>query len=111
LAAPLYGLLHRPKIMSIETVLTCPLGSKCEEIKDNKLHRCAWFTTLAGRNPQTGEQIDEKACAIAWLPVMQVEVAQANKGTAEAVISLREETIMRQDQALSQMKTERLLNG
>jgi uncharacterized LabA/DUF88 family protein len=85
----------------IETVLTCPLGHKCEEIKDNKIYRCAWFTTLAGRNPQTGENIDEKACAIAWLPLMQVEVAQSNRGTAEAVVSLREETVKRQDAALS----------
>lgn len=85
----------------IETVLTCPLGSKCEEIRDNKLYRCAWFTELKGRNPQTGEHIDEKACAIAWLPVMQVEVAQANRGTGDAVISLREETIKRQDSFLA----------
>lgn len=87
----------------IETVITCPLGSKCEEIKDNKLYRCAWYTELKGRNPQTGEQVDEKACAISWLPVMQVEVAQANRGTSEAVISLREETIKRQDAALIAM--------
>jgi uncharacterized LabA/DUF88 family protein len=85
----------------IETVLTCPLGHKCEEIKDNKIYRCAWFTTLAGRNPQTGENIDEKACAIAWLPLMQVEVAQSNRATSEAVVSLREETVKRQDAALS----------
>ena len=84
----------------IETVLTCPLGHKCEEVKEGKIHRCAWFTTLAGRNPQTGEQIDEKACAISWLPIMQVEVAQSNRGTAEAVVSLREETIKRQDSLL-----------
>ena len=84
----------------IETVLTCPLGSKCEEIKDGKLHRCAWVTQLAGRNPQTGEIKDEKGCAIAWLPIMQVEVAQSSRGTTEAVTSLREETIKRQDEFL-----------
>jgi hypothetical protein len=86
--------------MEIKTVLTCPLGSVCEEIKGDALHRCAWFTQLAGRNPQTGETINERACAIAWLPLMQVEVAQSNRGTAEAVVSLREETIRRQDEFL-----------
>ena len=45
----------------IETVLTCPLGSQCEEVKGGKLHKCAWLITLAGRNPQTGEMMDEKA--------------------------------------------------
>lgn len=56
--------------MSIETVLTCPLGSKCEEVRDGKIHRCAWFVTLAGQNPQTGEQMDEKGCSLTWLPVL-----------------------------------------
>jgi len=90
----------------IETVLTCPLGSKCKEIKDGKIHQCAWFTKLAGRNPQTGESMDEEGCAIAWLPLMQVEVAQANRGTSEAVISLREETIKRQDAALNRISNQ-----
>lgn len=95
----------------IETVLTCPLGSKCEEIKDNKLHKCAWLTTLAGRNPQTGEQMDEKACAISFMPLMQVEVAQASRGTAAAVVSLREEIIKPKEAPMIQMHTERLING
>jgi len=83
--------------------LTCPLGSRCEEVKDNKIYRCAWFTTMSGRNPQTGEYIDEQACAIAWFPIMQAEVAQSSRGTSEAVVSLREETIKRQDAALITM--------
>lgn len=99
----------------IETVLTCPLGNKCEEIRNNKLHRCAWFTELKGRNPQTGELMDEKACAISWMPIMQVEVAQANRGTSEAVVSLREESIKRQDAALQiamlPREEPRLING
>jgi len=43
----------------IKTVLTCPLGAKCEEIKDGAIHRCAWYTKLAGTNPNTGESMDE----------------------------------------------------
>jgi hypothetical protein len=41
---------------------------------------------------------------------MQVEVAQSNRGTAEAVVSLREETIKRQDMALAQFSDTRLLS-
>jgi hypothetical protein len=85
----------------IETVLTCPLGSKCEEAKDGKIYRCAWFTTLRGENPQTGEEMDEKGCAIAWMPLMQVEVAKTNRSTSSSIDSLRNETIIRQDQLLS----------
>lgn len=95
----------------IETVLTCPLGSKCEEIKDNKLHRCAWYTEMKGTNPQTGEAVDEKACAIAWLPLMQVEVAQAGRGARDAVVSMREETIKRQDAFLGLAHQARLNHG
>ena len=51
--------------MKIETVTTCPLGSKCEEIKDNKILRCAWSIELAGINPNTGEPVPERGCAIA----------------------------------------------
>lgn len=94
--------------MSIETVLTCPLGSKCEEVKDGKVHRCAWFTKMAGQNPQTGEQTDESGCAMTWLPVLLVENARTNRGTASAVESFRNEMVKANMVALpimaSQMK-------
>lgn len=75
--------------MKVETVLTCPLGSKCEEVVDGKIHRCAWFTTLKGQNPQTGEDIDEQGCAMTWLPVLLVENARTSRSTTAAVESLR----------------------
>lgn len=77
--------------MNIETVLTCPLGSKCEEVRDGKIHRCAWFTQLAGVNPNTGEQTNEKACAIGWLPVLLVENSMQQRSTSAAVESFRNE--------------------
>ena len=89
----------------IKTVITCPLGHQCETVKGEEIHRCAWFTELAGKNPQTGEMINDKGCAIAWLPIMQVETAQAMRGTNHAVVTLREETIKRQDMAIYTMKT------
>jgi len=79
--------------MTIETVLTCPLGSKCEEIKDNKVHRCAWYTKLAGTNPNTGEKVDEHGCAITWLPVLLIENSMQQKSTAAAVESFRNEMV------------------
>jgi len=81
----------------IETQISCPLGSKCEEIKDNVLMRCAWFTKLVGKDPQSEKEIDEWRCAIAWLPIMQVEIAQTNRGQTDAICSMRDETIKRQD--------------
>lgn len=79
--------------MEIETVLSCPLGHKCEEIKDNKIHRCVWFITLAGQNPMTGDSVDEKGCAMAWLPVLLVENAQVSRGTSAAVESFRNDVV------------------
>lgn len=38
-------------------------------------HRCQFFTNLVGTHPNTGEQVNEWGCAIAWLPVLLVENA------------------------------------
>lgn len=79
----------------IETVITCPLGNKCEEIKDNKLYRCAWYTHLAGTNPQTDETINESKCSLAWMPLLLVENAGTNRGQTAALESFRNEVINR----------------
>ena len=75
----------------IETVLTCPLGSKCKEIKDNKIHRCMWLVDIKGENPQTGEEENREDCAIAFTPLAILENARWSKGTQSAVESERNE--------------------
>ena len=77
--------------MEIKTVLTCPLGAKCEEIKDGAIHRCAWYTKLAGVNPNTGEQTDEQGCAMSWLPMLLIENSMQQRSTSAAVESFRNE--------------------
>jgi hypothetical protein len=77
--------------MTIKTALSCPLGSKCEEIRDDTIHRCAWFIQLAGQDPNTGEARDEKGCAMAWMPVLLVENARQHIRTTAAVESFRNE--------------------
>lgn len=76
---------------NIKTVLTCPLGSKCEEIKDNAIHRCAWYMAVKGKNPNTGEDIDEWGCSMAWLPVLLIENSRQQHSTSAAVESFRNE--------------------
>lgn len=76
---------------TIKTQLTCPLGSKCEEARDGVVMRCAWFTKLRGTNPNTGDEVDEHACAMSWLPVLLVENTRAGHHTAAAVESFRNE--------------------
>lgn len=78
----------------METVITCPLGHKCEEARDGKVYRCAWYVTLAGENPNTGEVMgDEHGCAMQWMPVLQVEVAGTNRGQTQALNSFRNEVV------------------
>ena len=77
--------------MEIKTVLVCPLGAKCEEIKDGAIHRCAWYTKLAGTNPNTGEQTDEQGCAMSWMPMLLIENSMQQRSTSAAVESFRNE--------------------
>jgi hypothetical protein len=77
--------------MKTETV--CPLGSKCEEAKDGAVYRCAWFIKLVGKNPQTGQEIDEWGCSMAWLPVLLIENASTNRGQTAAIESFRNEMV------------------
>jgi hypothetical protein len=79
--------------MELKTVLTCPLGAKCEEIKDNAIHRCMWYQTFAGTNPSTGETVDEKGCAMAWLPILMIENSKQQLSTSAAVESFRNEMV------------------
>jgi hypothetical protein len=79
--------------VSLKVESTCPLGSTCEEVKDGKIHRCAWYTKIVGKNPQSEEQIEDWACAIAWLPMLQVEMSQTNRGQTHALESFRNETV------------------
>ena len=78
---------------------TCPLGSECEEIKNNVLHTCKWFTQIKGINPQTGEHVDERACAISLLPMLLIETAKENRGQTAALESFRNEMVKRADRA------------
>ena len=77
----------------IDTIITCPLGSTCEEIKDNKVHRCAWYTQLAGKHPQSNEEINEWKCSLAWMPILLVENAGTNRGQTAALESFRNQVI------------------
>lgn len=48
---------------------------------------------MRGRNPNTGEDIDEWGCSITWLPLLLVENAQMSRQTGAAVESFRNEMV------------------
>ena len=66
----------------------CPLLKKdCIQLK------CAWYTQVRGLNPNTGAEVDEWACAITWMPMMAIEIAQKENQTGAAVESFRNEVV------------------
>lgn len=64
---------------------SCPLGHTCD--------KCLWHTRLRGINPQTGQEIDNDGCAVAFLPILLIENSQQQRQTAAAVESTRNELV------------------
>lgn len=84
--------------MKIEPKNGCPLNafSPCRQLD------CAWFTQVRGHNPNTGQEVDEWACAMAWLPMLLIENSQQQRQTGAAVESFRNEMV-RANEASQQM--------
>ena len=98
--------------MEIKT--TCPLGHECEKAVDGAVHRCAWYVEIVGIHPQTGEDIREWSCSMAWMPVLLVENARTNRGQTAAIESFRNETVKGNEQfadLISQATKERMLKS
>lgn len=75
--------------MKIEAKANCPLSSfqPCKELE------CAWFMSIRGKNPNTGEDVDEWGCSMAWLPILLIENSQQQRQTGAAVESFRNEMV------------------
>ncbi len=85
----------------MDVIIECPLGSKCEYIGDDKkIHRCMWYTKMVG-TAQDGTVYDTWKCAMSWLPILMVENSAQGRGVAAAIESLRNETVKRQDMAMT----------
>ncbi len=67
-------------------------GNFCPLIKKDCVGlQCSWFTQVRGLHPQTGEEIDEWACAMIWLPTLLIENSKQQRHTSSAVESFRNE--------------------
>jgi hypothetical protein len=75
--------------MKIEPKAQCPLNNfqPCKQLE------CGWFLKLRGNNPNTGEDLDEWGCSIAWLPILFIENTQMQRQTGAAVESFRNEMV------------------
>tara|TARA_R110002012_G_scaffold108670_1_gene251458 strand:- start:9293 stop:9754 length:462 start_codon:yes stop_codon:yes gene_type:complete len=66
----------------------CPLlNKKC--IK----HQCIWYNMLQGKHPQSGANVQEWGCSIAWIPLLLVENTGKQVQTNSAVESFRNEMV------------------
>lgn len=52
---------------------------------------------VRGSNPNTGEEIDDYGCSIAWLPLLMIENSQQQRQTGAAVESFRNEMVKTND--------------
>jgi hypothetical protein len=75
--------------MKIEPKDNCPLSdfTPCKKLE------CAWFMKVRGTNPNTGEEIEEWGCAVAWLPILMIENSSQQRQTGAAVESFRNEMV------------------
>ena len=66
----------------------CPLlNKKC--IK----HQCVWYNMLQGKHPQTGQNVQEWGCSIAWMPLLLVENSGKQVQTNSSIESFRNEMV------------------
>lgn len=75
--------------MQLKVEENCPLNNfkKCKQLE------CAWFVQMKGTNPNDGKEVDEFACAVAWLPVLLVENAMQSRQAGAAIESFRNEMV------------------
>lgn len=83
--------------MAKDAKIICPMmGGECIEdgsIKDGELVSCRFWIHVHGRDPQTGAEVKNGDCAIAWMPVLLIENSKVNRETGAAVESFRNEMV------------------
>jgi hypothetical protein len=69
-------------------------GTFCPLIKKDCIeNKCQWFCQVRGINPNTGEPVDEWACAVKLVPILLIENSNQQRSTSAAVESFRNETV------------------
>ena len=83
----------------------CPMlgGKKCMRDK------CAFWVHLIGKNPQTGQDVDEFNCSIAWLPTLLIENAKNVAHNQAAIEDFRNRSVEFQDNFMGAINASRQL--
>lgn len=74
----------------------CPLiKKKCVE------HKCKFYIQVLGKNPNTGQDVNQWDCAVAWLPMLLIEGSQQTRQAGSAIESFRNEMVNAQQHLLN----------
>ena len=79
--------------MKLDAKANCPLDgfNPCRQLD------CAWFIKISGTDPNTGKDIDDWGCSMAWMPILMIENSQQQRHTGAAVESFRNEMVKSTD--------------
>jgi len=62
---------------------------KMGEDKDGVRPQCRFWTVIKGKDPQSNKEYEDGDCAIAWMPIIQLETSQKTMGVTAAVEDIR----------------------
>lgn len=84
--------------MAKDAKIICPLmgGEPCVEdgsIRNGELVSCRFWVNVIGKDPQTGKEINNGDCAMAWTPILMIENSKVNRETGSAIESFRNEMV------------------
>ena len=75
----------------------CPLWRKpCVKV----CHTCAFWSSVKGKNPQTGADMEQWACAVTMQNILSMESTLAQRQTQASVDALRKEVHAANDVAM-----------
>lgn len=91
---------------------TCPYTGHKDTCRLHYMN-CPKWIRVEGKNPQTGADVSEYACADTWIPILLIENSQQQRQTGAAVESFRNEMVVNNNQMLENARktTDRLLGG
>lgn len=85
----------------------CPLGATCETVKEEGgkpvLYRCPWYVEVRGVDVNTGKEVGEFGCAMAWMPTLLINTANESRKGVAATESFRNEMVTQGVQAQQEM--------
>ena len=92
--------------MELKVKDNCPLNGfePCKQLD------CAWFVQMRGTDPNSGKEVDEYACGVAWLPMLLVENAAQARSTGAAVESFRNEMVKANESSQNLLKVAAEMN-